>query len=134
MSLSNLLFSLTGRIPRSTYWYFQLAFLGVAFIALTIDGVISMTLGTNDYGDPNYMSCLSFLVALAGILPAWAVSVKRAHDRDHSGWFLLVSLIPFVGGLWLFIELGFLKGTVGPNQYGPDPIARTAAVITSPQS
>ncbi len=51
------------------------------------------------------------------------VTIKRAHDRDRSGWFLLIVFIPFIGSLWLLIELGFLRGTVGGNRFGPDPVA-----------
>ncbi len=47
-----------------------------------------------------------------------AIGIRRYHDRNKSAWWLLLSLIPLVGGLWMFIELGFLKGTEGPNGYG----------------
>ena len=50
------------------------------------------------------------------------VGIKRCHDRERSGWFLLVSLIPFIGAIWLTIELYFLRGTVGPNKFGEDPL------------
>jgi uncharacterized membrane protein YhaH (DUF805 family) len=49
------------------------------------------------------------------------VGVKRCHDRNRSGWFLLIGWLPIMN-LWLFIELGFLAGTVGPNRFGlPEP-------------
>jgi len=50
-----------------------------------------------------------------------ALQVKRWHDRGKSGWWVLINLIPFVGGLWALVECGFLRGTEGPNQFGPDP-------------
>jgi uncharacterized membrane protein YhaH (DUF805 family) len=46
---------------------------------------------------------------------------KRCHDRDRSGWFQLIVLIPILGALWLLVELGFLRGTIGANRFGPDP-------------
>ena len=52
----------------------------------------------------------------------FALYIKRCHDRDRSGWYLLIALIPFVGLLWIWIELGLLRGTVGPNRFGPDPL------------
>ncbi len=55
---------------------------------------------------------------------ALAVSVKRCHDRDRSGWFLLIYFIPIIGELWVSIELGFLRGTAGANRFGPDPLQR----------
>jgi uncharacterized membrane protein YhaH (DUF805 family) len=48
-----------------------------------------------------------------------AVTVKRLHDRDVSGYFVLVAFIPFIGGLLLFIEVGCLEGSRGWNKYGP---------------
>ena len=50
-----------------------------------------------------------------------AVSVKRWHDRDKPGTWVLINLIPLVGGIWAFVEVGCLRGTFGPNNYGEDP-------------
>jgi uncharacterized membrane protein YhaH (DUF805 family) len=47
------------------------------------------------------------------------VYIKRFHDRDKTGWWVLIGLIPLIGPLWLLIELGFLKGTDGANRFGP---------------
>jgi len=51
-----------------------------------------------------------------------AVYTKRWHDRNKSGWWSLILLIPIVGPIWMLVELGFLRGTEGTNNYGPDPI------------
>ncbi len=56
------------------------------------------------------------------LYPAIALYAKRWHDRGKSGWWSLIGLIPVIGGLWMLIELGFLKGTGGANQYGADPV------------
>jgi uncharacterized membrane protein YhaH (DUF805 family) len=61
---------------------------------------------------------LSGLFVLASIIPAILVDIKRWHDRDKSGWWMLITLVPIIGAIWLLIELGFLKGTPGPNQFG----------------
>jgi uncharacterized membrane protein YhaH (DUF805 family) len=50
-----------------------------------------------------------------------AVQVKRWHDRDKSGFWVFIGVIPIVGPLWAFVETGCLRGTRGPNWYGPDP-------------
>lgn len=50
------------------------------------------------------------------------MQIKRWHDLDKSGWWVLINFIPIVGGLWCLVECGFLKGTVGPNRFGPDPL------------
>jgi len=52
--------------------------------------------------------------------------VKRYHDRDKSGWWILILFIPLVGFIWFLIELGCLPGTPGPNRFGPDPLGTTA--------
>ena len=65
---------------------------------------------------------VSIIAALALIYPAIVLYAKRWHDRGKSGWWTLIGLVPIIGGLWMLIELGFLKGTDGDNQYGPDPL------------
>ncbi|MDK1017721.1 MAG: DUF805 domain-containing protein, partial [Actinomycetota bacterium] len=47
---------------------------------------------------------------------------KRWHDRDKSGWWMLIAFVPIIGGLWAFIETGLLQGTESDNQYGPNPL------------
>src|SRR5262249_35809552 len=69
------------------------------------------------------IALLLFVVALWISL---AMGVKRYHDRNKSGWWVLIALVPVIGGLWYLIEAGFLPGTSGPNQYGPDPLAASA--------
>ena len=59
---------------------------------------------------------------MAVLYPWIAVGIKRCHDRNRTGWFLLIGLIPLVS-IWLVVELGFLRGTVGQNRFGPDPLA-----------
>jgi uncharacterized membrane protein YhaH (DUF805 family) len=50
-----------------------------------------------------------------------AVQIKRWHDRDKSGWWVLIGMIPCIGPIWAFVECGCLRGSFGPNGYGPDP-------------
>jgi len=66
---------------------------------------------------------LEFVVCVVLFVGSLAGAVKRLHDRDRSGWFYLIVLIPMFGPAWLGIELGLLRGTVGPNRFGPDPLA-----------
>jgi uncharacterized membrane protein YhaH (DUF805 family) len=119
MPLSKLLWSFQGRIPRSTYWYYILAYVAISVVATLLDRAI--------FGGDSQTRVLSALVSLVGIVPGLAVSVKRAHDRNHTGWFVLIGLIPLIGAVWLLIEFGFLRGTVGENKYGPDPVSAAAA-------
>jgi uncharacterized membrane protein YhaH (DUF805 family) len=64
------------------------------------------------------------VVNLLLLWPAIAVAVKRWHDRDKPGWWVLIVLLPLIGGLWALIDNGCLRGTVGPNRFGPDPVAQ----------
>lgn len=70
---------------------------------------------------PGVMIALMVPVYIALIWSGLAISVKRCHDRDKSGWFILVGLIPIVGAIWLFVEICCLRGTEGPNRFGGDP-------------
>jgi uncharacterized membrane protein YhaH (DUF805 family) len=76
-------------------------------------------------GDPT--GAMMALLPIYGVVwliflwPGLALGVKRCHDRDKTGWFLLIGLIPIIGAIWLLVELGFLDGTQGPNKYGPSP-------------
>lgn len=116
-SLSELLFSFEGRIPRSAYWLKYFVPYLVMYIVMVL---IDLAAGT--YIPNQGIGVVSMLFSLLALYPSIAVSAKRCHDRDRSGWFLLVGIIPLVN-LWVLIELGFLRGTIGPNRYGPDPLA-----------
>ena len=98
--------------------------------------VLSLVLGTSMMGsiDPNMAPDEAAALATKGMIPiiivsllflypALAVYAKRWHDRGKSGWWTLIGLVPIIGGIWLLVELGFLRGTEGPNQYGNDPLA-----------
>ena len=84
--------------------------------------VISTLLGFVDMATGNFdpeagIGLFSGIFALLSLIPAIIVHIKRFHDRDKSGWWLLIVLIPIIGAIWLLIELGFLKGTSGPNRF-----------------
>ncbi len=104
----------TGRARRKEYWFFVLFYLLIAIALGFIDSMLG--LGSEDYG------LLSGLFGLAMILPALGVAVRRMHDIGRSGWWVLVSLIPFIGWL-IFIWFATRDGEAGPNAYGPDPKA-----------
>jgi uncharacterized membrane protein YhaH (DUF805 family) len=73
---------------------------------------------------------LSALWGLLVFIPNLAVTIRRLHDQDKSGWFILLALIPFFGALILLVFY-FIEGTRGPNRFGPDPkgpdVSRTFA-------
>jgi uncharacterized membrane protein YhaH (DUF805 family) len=72
-------------------------------------------------GDSPLTALLAFLLAIPAAWANLALQAKRWHDRDKSGWWILVNLVPLVGGLWSFVETGLLPGTPGPNQFGESP-------------
>lgn len=102
---------LRGRIPRSVFWlHGVLALLLAAFLGnalLNIAGVRS------DLAGP--------LVNLLLAWPCIAISVKRLHDYNFRGWWMLVNFVPAVGSLVMLIANGFVPGTHGPNRFGPAP-------------
>ena len=112
--LATLLFRFDGRVPRRVYWGVSILGLVVFYAAVFVGALI---LGQG--------SLLVRLWVLALYIPLlWillAVGIKRWHDRDKSGWWVLINLIPIIGGIWSFVEQGCLRGTVGPNNYGQDP-------------
>jgi uncharacterized membrane protein YhaH (DUF805 family) len=125
--------SFEGRINRKPFWLSLLALIIVEWIVIL---VLGMVLGTSMMGtiDPNMAPDQAAAMATKGMIPiiivsllflypALAVYAKRWHDRGKSGWWTLIGLVPIVGGIWLLVELGFLRGTEGPNQYGNDPLA-----------
>jgi len=102
-----------GRARRKEYWIFALVNV-VAIIVLSIlDGVLHSR-SSSGFG------VLSGLFALAILLPSLAVAVRRLHDTGRSGFWVLISLIPFIGGIILLVFC-LLPGNPGPNSHGPDP-------------
>jgi uncharacterized membrane protein YhaH (DUF805 family) len=128
MSLSKILFSYEGRIPRATFWYYLLAVVIASTIARFADSAVGLTTGAGASGG---YGCFTVFLTLLLIATGLAVGVKRCHDLDRSGWYLLWGLIPILGDLWLLYQLGFIKGTVGQNLYGPDPLAANNSPTTA---
>jgi uncharacterized membrane protein YhaH (DUF805 family) len=88
---------------------------------MIIDNVAGLAFENIGYG-PIYG-----LYALAVLIPGLAVAVRRLHDVNKSGWFLLVALIPLVGAIWLLILL-VTEGTKGANNYGEDPKSNVESI------
>ncbi|MBC7906251.1 MAG: DUF805 domain-containing protein [Rhodospirillaceae bacterium] len=115
------LFSFKGRVGRSHYWLrFALPVFFASFVAGFIDGFIGGFMDAS--GGDTWPPVFTILFSLALLWPSLAVGIKRWHDRDKSGWWILISLIPLVGAIWTLVECGFLKGTTGDNRFGADPV------------
>jgi uncharacterized membrane protein YhaH (DUF805 family) len=143
MDWGSLFFKFSGRINRAKFWIAALIYSGINVI-LNIIGYAT---------DQNAVfQALNGMIGLVILISSLAVGIKRLHDRNKSGWYLLffyvvpgILVMAAIGtyltmedgtliaavlglasaavGIWAFIELGCLRGTVGGNPYGPDPIA-----------
>lgn len=108
-------FDFSGRARRKEYWWFVFFNALISFALACIAGAIGLS--GKQGSDP-----LSGLYTLAVLIPGLAVSVRRLHDTDRSGWWILLALFPCIGGIILFIFM-VQEGTNGENQYGEDPAA-----------
>ncbi|MFG2181457.1 DUF805 domain-containing protein [Streptomyces abikoensis] len=98
----------SGRARRQEYWMFTLISTVISIVVAIAEGV----LGTN--------SVIGTVYVLAVLLPSLAVTVRRLHDTDRSGWWVLIGLIPVVGWIVLLV-FTCLDSQPQPNKYGPSP-------------
>jgi uncharacterized membrane protein YhaH (DUF805 family) len=146
MNWAHLFFTFHGRINRAKYWLAMLVY-AVIYFVLAIFGYLTDN-------SPIYQA-INGMLNIVIVISSLAVGVKRLHDRNKSGWYLVLfyivpgilvtagvvvgtvmedslvmasifGLAAFAIGVWAFVELGCLRGTVGPNRYGPDPLAPPA--------
>ena len=129
MDWKYLLTSFEGRINRKPFWLTAIACgIGYGILFYIISSVFGTFTPTDQPG--NYGMQLTtpgwILVGILYIAIIWfglALQVKRWHDRNKSGWWVLINLVPLIGGIWALVETGFLAGTPGPNRFGEDPLA-----------
>jgi uncharacterized membrane protein YhaH (DUF805 family) len=111
----------SGRSRRWEYFLFFIAFYLAIFLLAVIGTIVSMSTAEVKEGEPGTIGIiLAALLFVAGFVPALAVSVRRMHDQDETGWLVLVNFVPYIGGL-IFFVLTLLPGTEGENDYGPNP-------------
>jgi uncharacterized membrane protein YhaH (DUF805 family) len=100
----------SSRAIRSEYWYFVL----FTSIASFVTAMIDLTL-FSDSG----MSPLNSIFGLVTFLPSLGLMVRRLHDIDRTGWWILLALTGI--GVFVLIYWACKRGTPGPNRFGPDP-------------
>jgi uncharacterized membrane protein YhaH (DUF805 family) len=104
----------SGRARRKEYWFFVLFNIIISIVFTVIDGVI----GT--FSVEAGIGLLGGIYALAVLIPAIAVSVRRLHDTDRSGWWLLITLIPLIGAIVMLV-FTVQDSKPGQNRFGGNP-------------
>ena len=109
-------FVIKGRASRSEYWFLQLLFTPLAmYVGFWSEPVSAGTI------DPPSLYILSTILVIFLFIPAITSQIRRFHDRDKSGWFIFINLIPLVG--WIIALVMLLdKGTPGKNRFGEYPL------------
>jgi uncharacterized membrane protein YhaH (DUF805 family) len=107
-----------GRASRPAFWWWALFAFLVGIAANIIDAII---------GSP----IISSLVGLALLLPGLSVSIRRLHDTNRTGWWVLISLIPLIG-LIVLIVFWVQESDAGQNNYGPPPVPATTGMAAPP--
>ena len=126
MDWKKFLFSFDGRISRKAWW---LTFVAMLVVSMGIQfAALGPMMAAASSGDPAAMENMSFpvwvwIVFIPLIWISLATQAKRWHDQDKSAWWILIGLIPFVGGLIVLIMCGFIAGTPGPNRFGESAMA-----------
>lgn len=106
----------SGRALRSEYWWPQLLFLILYVVMIAGAGLLGETIGA-------LLAGIIGLVMLASIIPSISVTIRRLHDNDKSGWFFLLAFVPIANFYLLYLTI--IKGTDGPNRFGPDPLGHS---------
>ena len=108
----------SGRARRKEYWLFVLLY----FFAMVVAGLFDDLVVGERVAFDSTMGVFSWIVFLGLLIPSIAVSVRRLHDKNLRGWWVLLFLIPLIGTIALFI-LYCMRGTDGDNRFGADPLA-----------
>ncbi len=99
----------SGRARRKEYWMYTLIYILIAVVLGFLDEMLGGA------------GVLGLLLALGLFVPSLAVTVRRLHDTERSGWWVLIVFVPIVGAIVLVVFM-CLAGTPGSNPYGPDPL------------
>ena len=99
----------SGRATRSEYWWFYLVTIAVSLLLAILDSVFSIP-----------FTLLSTIYFFASLIPSLAIQVRRLHDVNKSGWYMLLNFVIIIGWIWLLV-LNILDSTPGANKYGPNP-------------
>jgi uncharacterized membrane protein YhaH (DUF805 family) len=111
-----------GRYNRLQWWMTQLAIFAILILTTLLLGLsLSEISEPTEIKPPSVSIALSLLVVC--VITFWlnlSASIKRYHDRGKSSWWFLIVMVPLIGPIWQFVELGFLGGDAGNNEYDLD--------------
>ncbi|GGO09838.1 DUF805 domain-containing protein [Micromonospora parathelypteridis] len=105
----------TGRARRSEYWWFVLFTVLLGIVASILDNALGL-----NFVEGSSNGVIGLIVSLGLLLPGLAVAVRRLHDTDRAGWWVLIGLVPIVGAIVLIVFF-VQDGTPGANRFGPSP-------------
>lgn len=114
-----------GRAPRKTYWtvlaasLFTFAIMGgllnISYLASVLNNLSSNVVGVSEILLASALIFIGFTITIVSV----CTTIRRLHDLNMRGWWLLLNLIPYIGSFAVLVMCGFLKGTEGENKYGP---------------
>jgi len=110
----------SGRALRSEFWWPQLFFIILYAVMIAAGVLLGETIG-------GITALIIGLIMLASFIPSISVTVRRLHDHDKSGWWILIALIPFAGFYLLYLYI--IEGQKEPNRFGPNPLGGEVAVF-----
>ena len=108
----------SGRSRRSEYWYFVLFYLLIYIVLAIADGA------TGSFDSKSGIGLFTGIFSLAMLIPSLSVTVRRLHDTDRTGWWILITLIPLIGAIVLLVFL-LQDSNADANRFGPNPKAAT---------
>lgn len=109
-------FDFSTRAPRKEFWFFVLSYVVGVFILTLTD------IATDTYDKESGIGLFTSIFVLLTFVPYLAVSIRRLHDTNRTGWWVLIAIIPIIGAVWLII-LYCLQGNRGVNKFGEDPLS-----------
>lgn len=109
----------SGRARRKEYWFFFLFTILASLILAIVDNLI----GTFDQRQG--IGLLGGIYSLAVLIPSLAVTVRRLHDTDRSGWWILIAFLPLIGAIVLLVFM-VLDSNEHENRFGPNPKLESA--------
>jgi uncharacterized membrane protein YhaH (DUF805 family) len=96
----------SGRATRAEYWWFYLITVAVSLLLGIVDEILNTPFGG--------------IYFFASLIPTLAIQIRRLHDINKSGWYILLNFVIIIGWIWLLV-LNILDSTPGDNKYGPNP-------------